>query len=760
MNASLGGGRVLRRLRPKNPVWLDHTEQATPRDKVRAEKDKFFQERLRALGGITEILNGAEIGDKLGLELGESKSTSVRNDTGKPPLSSEGVNDALRMYRILRPNADPFYKEDARLSLASKLGTLFNDKETAISANPAISPMLEDIRYSLPVLNPRSFLIALKSVASSISEDLEDLVLLLAGNTKTILPEPTDPERFKILVDMVFGKFRLKKDPAFVDEFLLEHWDSLRTWLPEGISSLPVSEIAEWLRNHLTRVNENQRADFALNKWKYGISKSPENMKTGDEEWYAFSEDFMFDNYPISGKIKDERNLDFPLEKAGEWMNGFLRLFGGNGLEKVTHEWQQLVWDLEKIGLREWIKMDISELETKLPSHNSICQVFENSDIETAKLMLKCAARGKVNLLDFDAIDPFKLVNEFPTKSVKEELADFPENRNLSDLALDEMITRYSETVRNRSANSEPTAPSENDPSQLEQMLNSEKETILKSGAAEWSDESFADWKWKRPTNTLYDPRRGNYVRQQGGVDPNLNVSALKQHTLQTKRLNSMTANGRVFYYRSIVLVGNGKGVYGFGIGFGYKAKDSGAAAAVKALRNLKFVDLDSTKTIPFPVRGKEFSSQVDITPLRQGKGIHTGRRYLPIAHLLGLDNIRMRFKNGCWFSRFRALDRALEQIQSRRTLANSTGKRYADIIAPGDDWVHWPDRWFNKLRETYDDKERKSKALRKTLLRAGIRSSRAINPLEVKPGWHKTAWKNPLVRWSDGRRNKAPNTM
>ena len=34
-----------------------------------------------------------------------------------------------------------------------------------------------------------------------------------------------------------------------------------------------------------------------------------------------------------------------------------------------------------------------------------------------------------------------------------------------------------------------------------------------------------------------------------------------------------------------------------------------------------------------------------------------------------------------------------LGQVISHRTLANMTGKRYALLVAPGDHWVHWPDR-------------------------------------------------------------------
>lgn len=43
-----------------------------------------------------------------------------------------------------------------------------------------------------------------------------------------------------------------------------------------------------------------------------------------------------------------------------------------------------------------------------------------------------------------------------------------------------------------------------------------------------------------------------------------------------------------------------------------------------------------------------------------------------------------------------------LREVISRRTLANMTGKRYALLVAPGDHWVHWPDRWFDQTSEPY----------------------------------------------------------
>ena len=62
-----------------------------------------------------------------------------------------------------------------------------------------------------------------------------------------------------------------------------------------------------------------------------------------------------------------------------------------------------------------------------------------------AQLMLKCAARGKAELLDFEApkdlatcclieaVDPYKMLHG-TTRSVEDELKDLPANAYLGDL--------------------------------------------------------------------------------------------------------------------------------------------------------------------------------------------------------------------------------------------------------------------------------------------------------------------------------------
>lgn len=49
------------------------------------------------------------------------------------------------------------------------------------------------------------------------------------------------------------------------------------------------------------------------------------NFNRLDQTMYSFSEDFPYDDDPMPGLLADERNLDFPLERAGEFMDSMLQ---------------------------------------------------------------------------------------------------------------------------------------------------------------------------------------------------------------------------------------------------------------------------------------------------------------------------------------------------------------------------------------------------------------------------------------------------
>lgn len=721
---------TLRKLDMPVPRWLQHVDQAPSRSVIRREKDKFARELLKEKQNISSLFGESE---RNALSTPASRSgPDVINKTAQD--TKRKIADGLRMYRILQPDALPFYKQDAIQSMKTKLNQLQND-EAGLSANEIPScPVGDPFQLHLPVVNPTSFMIALDAAVRSLADDLQVLCVQHLGIDEVGLPEKHHPERFLLLVKQVFNAFPLRKDPAHVDQFMIDSWPRLKKLLPDSIT-ISDQEVAEWLRGHLERVIVNQRGSALSRK-----------------EWYNLAVDFGYDNFlnprSIGGKPLSDTT------KVKELAIRAMRIFGVSEeayIETIASQLQQFVYDCEKIGLKSWLKeKDMDKLfDEHLPRGPTPVlskDQIKPADIDTARLMLKCAARGKPNLLDFDALSPSKLLHSRPTKSVEQEMSEFPENEFLSDAEIDELID-VELAAKELSERSQPTAnESKAVTTPLEDVIKSETDFANTAGPANWNN---GDWTWKRPSEAIFDARLGRYVRNQSLVDPNLDLSTFRQFTCDVRRMCSMSSAGRVYYARSIVVVGNGQGIYGFGVGFGNTPRESNSDAAIKALRNLRYVDYDPTRTLTTPVRGAEYKARLFLRPLRQGKKLRAGRRFLPLFYILGLHNVRARFNHTGWFPRINAVIRTLDQIQSRRTLANATGKKYADITAPGDHWVHWPDRWFDVIRRSYQSKEKRIKAERRRVLHHKTRGHVVASPLEVRPGWTKHAWMNPLAKWN-----------
>lgn len=539
--------------------------------------------------------------------------------------------------------------------------------------------------------------------------------------------------------------------------------------------------IAKWLEGHLSRVKENQL------RYEETDQKIFLHRERSAAEYYNFAEDFPYDDDPLPGLLADERNLDFPLEKATEFMQLFLRIISsskcaddakgilgedGTVVADVANQFQDLVWSLEEIGLRNWLKMDLDELRRNLPqgplspltlsSENADDLKLEPDDVEVAKTMLKCAARGKADLLDFEAVDPYKLLCGKPPNvdEFHKELSGLPEPV-LCDEFLEDLIDEHKARIESRKNESQKEGsewPLQGS-ARISDIYEKELEFYRTAGPVEFveSEGGGYTWKWRQPANTFWDERRKVYVQELKGVDPNLQLKELRQHMLDITPMRSMCSVGKVRYFRGIVVVGNGKGVYGFGIGFGSTPKECRSDSTLKALQNLDYIDYDPGRMLCTPCRGMEYKHTMKLIPRPIGRGLKANKKFLPLLYILGLDNCKVKFMFNKWFSRVKAIKRCLDQVISRRTLANMTGKRYALLVAPGDHWVHWPDRWFDETSKTYKDNQELRKLRRKHALHFKKRGTKIAVPDDVKHGWRKrnwARWNNALERWVQHRRD------
>lgn len=81
-----------------------------------------------------------------------------------------------------------------------------------------------------------------------------------------------------------------------------------------------MQEVGEWLYGHLERVCANQRAMRSRGKEiLFSQQRQPSLHGEGDEEvYYSIGDDFIYDNAVLPEEYLDERNVEFPIDRAGE----------------------------------------------------------------------------------------------------------------------------------------------------------------------------------------------------------------------------------------------------------------------------------------------------------------------------------------------------------------------------------------------------------------------------------------------------------
>ncbi len=410
-----------------SPYGLDRLLQDVPNKPLsktspKFEKDKYYRDLRAAQDDIGNLFGDTEKNDLLrsaaaardSLSSGSSSSTASsgnhRSDDMSRMSQQGKVNEALRVYRALRPDAPPFYEEEAMARMEAQVNKMSlntvcrneddrnrilgagNDADSVadetdinddVSANSSLvlsnlssttgdsssvatmpggraSKIVDPFQSYLPSIDTKSYILALHCITQSLCDDLELIAekVLRCISAEEVQRLREDPLRFQVLVEKILNAFQLQRDPSKVEDFLCENWDGKLELLigPGTALNLEREEVKEYLQGHLERVNYN-RANCKRIRMHQGQAAGALNDLSLDG-YYSFAEDFIYDSYPMSPSLVDERNLDFPLHKMGEQLSLVLStLFGvePEEAEKQGEDFQNVCWDLEKIGLRMFL---------------------------------------------------------------------------------------------------------------------------------------------------------------------------------------------------------------------------------------------------------------------------------------------------------------------------------------------------------------------------------------------------------------------
>ncbi|MBI2055791.1 MAG: 30S ribosomal protein S5 [Candidatus Sungbacteria bacterium] len=112
------------------------------------------------------------------------------------------------------------------------------------------------------------------------------------------------------------------------------------------------------------------------------------------------------------------------------------------------------------------------------------------------------------------------------------------------------------------------------------------------------------------------------------------------QKVLDVRRTTRVVAGGRRFSFRATVVIGDHKGRVGLGVGKGVDVAAAVEKAVLLGKKEIVYIPLTKTKTIPYAVEGKVSAARVLLKPVREGRGLVAGGPIRVIADLGGIKDL------------------------------------------------------------------------------------------------------------------------
>ncbi|SBT82380.1 mitochondrial ribosomal protein S5 precursor, putative [Plasmodium ovale] len=722
------------------------------------------------------------------------------NEQGREEMSESMYKQAIRIYNLLKLNdKTTVFDEDVFMNIDSKInhdiyqfaqkniinndfqvtGTNRKRKEnivhakvvsddSTVSADATSSPLEEPdgdspdgivrnmgineesksdesdfvniTKMNLPIFNPSSFCLAIECLTNHICDDLIFLFGDIIDEKK--LPGKNEGDRLYKFINSLCNFFCLEKNEKDVDRWMMDVYQKVKTKLPSNLSNIKEDYVKNWLKGHINRVLHNE-------KYKNEILYR--------EKYYNLGNDFLYDNLQMNSNQTVNDKVDFSTDKLTYYFKTIIEFFLEKKIDSDLEEQLNMMFlNLKKIGLDHWLKMDVKDFDKYLlRNNNSNFLEINDSDKHVSYLMLKCASRNITDFFFYEEFSPFYLFHEKPKNSIEEKINSVQQNRHIPDDELKKMIYTDHSVVTIMNTDNSDHSYNEMD---IDLFLEKEKKYNMNRSVITYTfDENTNSYtyKYKQIPNTIYDHNTNKYIREKETIDPMLKLNEMRSSILEVKRMMSMTKDGRVYYIRIIIIIGNGKGVYGYGVGFGKNIKEARNSALLNSISNIDFIDYNYKNCIlNFPVSGQEYSSHVKIVPRPLGKGLKMNRKYLPLGYILGLDNVKISFSgSNKWMSRIKALKRCLNKIVSVKTLCKMTGKKYVCHFAPHYCTSHWPDYWFKNILKEYKYKIQKIQKKRSMVCRKNYRSNISKIPEEVRPDFTPYMWKTPIQKYIESQK-------
>lgn len=160
--------------------------------------------------------------------------------------------------------------------------------------------------------------------------------------------------------------------------------------------------------------------------------------------------------------------------------------------------------------------------------------------------------------------------------------------------------------------------------------------------------------------NVMQKGRRERTPREPGEFE---------QKLLDVRRVTRVTAGGKRFSFRTVVVIGDRSGRVGVGVQKGPDVRAAIEKAVRDAKKGLVNVVMTDKGTIPHEVYGKSASARVFLKPAPEGRGIIAGGSVRTVADLAGYKNIigKILSRSGNKLNNARAAIEALKKLKPQK---------------------------------------------------------------------------------------------